>query len=441
MEEMQATMEEMKKLQAHDEEVQYEMKQFHDGIFNTYNIIEFSADAIVTDVNENLLNLFQAHRSAFIDKHMSVFMGEEEFEKAWKTISRGRTYKVTTQIDVGGRKMDIHQTFMPVCDMHGKLLNVSLLAVHDQEAELLQHIEEMKTQEEEIRQTMEEMLATQEEMHNRENELKKVMDTNKFQLAKLDLIIDSSKMGMWDMQIVGGDYLSPKNIYTWSDEIRKMLGYSNEIDYPNTGESWSNGLHPEDIDRVFEAYIAHAKDRTGKTPYDVEYRLLKKNGEYAHFHDFGSTMRDEDGNPLRTVGAMKDITEEVLEMEKIRRREAELEDSMQWKQSLLDAMENPISVTDMDKKITFLNQATLNILGKTREEVLGKFCGDVWNLDICKDGRCGIECLKRGERKSEFSIGDKKFTTLANYIVDHDGNNIGHIEVIEDITHQKKGKK
>jgi PAS domain-containing protein len=31
----------------------------------------------------------------------------------------------------------------------------------------------------------------------------------------------------------------------------------------------------------------------------------------------------------------------------------------------------------MDKNITFLNQAALTILGKTRKEVIGKYCGNV----------------------------------------------------------------
>jgi PAS domain-containing protein len=65
---------------------------------------------------------------------------------------------------------------------------------------------------------------------------------------------------------------------------------------------------------------------------------------------------------------------------------------------------------------------------------MGKYCGDVWNVDICKDERCGIECLKCNKGKSEFQVGDVTFTTLASYIKDSEGNNIGHIEVVDNIT-------
>jgi PAS domain-containing protein/HAMP domain-containing protein len=148
----------------------------------------------------------------------------------------------------------------------------------------------------------------------------------------------------------------------------------------------------------------------------------------------------------------QNMEEMIATQEEMRRREDELnntlekmkgmvsdgehfKDKVHWYEALLDAfIESPISVTDMDKNVTFLNQAALNILGKTREEVVGKKCGCVWGVDICKDERCGIEYLKRGMGKSVFNVGDAIFTTDASYIKDRNGNNIGHIEVVANIT-------
>jgi len=112
-----------------------------------------------------------------------------------------------------------------------------------------------------------------------------------------------------------------------------------------------------------------------------------------------------------------------------------VEDKMYWFQSILEAFtENPISVTDMNKNLVYLNKTALAVLGKTEEEVLGKNCGTVWGVDICKDERCGIEYLKCGKGKSVFNVGDAVFTTSASYIKDKDGNNVGHIEVVTNIT-------
>jgi len=116
-------------------------------------------------------------------------------------------------------------------------------------------------------------------------------------------------------------------------------------------------------------------------------------------------------------------------------------DKMQWYEAMLDAFDDmPISATDMDKNITYLNKAALSILGKTKENTLGKNCGEVWGVDICRDKRCGIEHLKQGKGKSIFNVGDTFFTTIASYIKDRKGNNIGHVEVVSNVSaeHHKK---
>src|SRR5690606_31076939 len=48
-------------------------------------------------------------------------------------------------------------------------------------------------------------------------------------------------------------------------------------------------------------------DRTGKTPFDLEYRLKTKSGEYRWFRARGQTRRDSHGTPLRVVGALVDV--------------------------------------------------------------------------------------------------------------------------------------
>ncbi len=48
-------------------------------------------------------------------------------------------------------------------------------------------------------------------------------------------------------------------------------------------------------------------DRTGKTPFDIEYRLKMKTGEYRWFRARGQTRRNPEGIPLRVVGALVDV--------------------------------------------------------------------------------------------------------------------------------------
>jgi PAS domain S-box-containing protein len=140
-------------------------------------------------------------------------------------------------------------------------------------------------------------------------ELENSAEEIKLQLVKLDMVIKATKIALWDMRTNRSDPAKPTNIITYSDDFRNLIGYENQDDFPNVVASWSDKLHPEDKERSVNAFNAHVLDKTGKTPFDIEYRLLKKNGEYAWFRAAGKTVRDEEGNPIHIAGALIDITE------------------------------------------------------------------------------------------------------------------------------------
>lgn len=110
----------------------------------------------------------------------------------------------------------------------------------------------------------------------------------------------------WDMTFKDGD---TNNGDIWfSTQFRKVLGYENEQDFPNTFETFVNCLHPDDKERVLNQLQASLNDYSGKTSFDMEYRLRLKNGEYRWFHAGGGALRDENGVPLRLAGTIRDIT-------------------------------------------------------------------------------------------------------------------------------------
>jgi len=161
------------------------------------------------------------------------------------------------------------------------------------------------------------------DIFQREMQLARAREINELQLAKLNLVVHASKIGLWDMEVIKEDPINPTNTFVWSDEFRRMLGYTDENDFPNILSSWSSLLHPEDKEATLNAFASHMLDRTGKTPYDVEYRLLRKTGEYAYYHASGESIRDREGNAIRVAGALMDITDtKNMLMEKERQREA-----------------------------------------------------------------------------------------------------------------------
>jgi len=106
--------------------------------------------------------------------------------------------------------------------------------------------------------------------------------------TRFELVSQGSSEGLWDMEVVAGDPVNPRNAFWWSDQFRAMLGFRDESDFPSQLGSWAKRLHPEDSAWVLDAFAAHMKGRTGQTPFDVQYRIALKSGEYRWMRATGA---------------------------------------------------------------------------------------------------------------------------------------------------------
>lgn len=129
--------------------------------------------------------------------------------------------------------------------------------------------------------------------------------------VRFDLVNRASGEGLWDMVVVAGDPVNPKNRFWWSQQLRSLLGFTDERDFPNVLASWADRLHPEDKQATLDAFARHLNDKTGYTPYNVVNRLAMKDGSYRWFRARGETLRDEQGRPVRVAGALRDIHDEL----------------------------------------------------------------------------------------------------------------------------------
>jgi len=132
-----------------------------------------------------------------------------------------------------------------------------------------------------------------------------ILETNNL---RFQLLLQSIDVALWDMTVDPTDPTGENNAFWWSDEFRKMLGFSGEHDFPNVLHSWSDRLHPDDKDKTLNAFAEHLNDYSGRTPYKVEYRLMRKTGEYIICKADGSTLRAPNGTPIRVIGAVEDMT-------------------------------------------------------------------------------------------------------------------------------------
>lgn len=133
---------------------------------------------------------------------------------------------------------------------------------------------------------------------------------------RLNLYCEHAGVGLWDLEICEGDASNPDNKVYWSKGFRNMLGYNDERDFPDELGSFINCLHPDDVDRVFEALTKHLNDKSGETEYNIDYRLVTKQGEERWYIARGDTQRDPDGVPLWMSGSLIDVNREITERKK-----------------------------------------------------------------------------------------------------------------------------
>jgi PAS domain S-box-containing protein len=95
------------------------------------------------------------------------------------------------------------------------------------------------------------------------------------------------------------------NHVTWNVALADVYGHKLAQVEP-TGEWWINHIHPDDRGRI-DASIHSVVDGQG-SDWSDEYRFARSDGSYADVLDRGYVLRDDNGAPIRMVGAMLDVS-------------------------------------------------------------------------------------------------------------------------------------
>jgi PAS domain S-box-containing protein len=92
---------------------------------------------------------------------------------------------------------------------------------------------------------------------------------------------------------------------TWSDENYRIFGLPPQARILTLAQL-PDLIHPDDQQSMVHAV---AEALRGGRRYDVEYRVVRPNGEVRLVHSQGDVLRDESGRPRRMFGSVQDITE------------------------------------------------------------------------------------------------------------------------------------
>lgn len=162
------------------------------------------------------------------------------------------------------------------------------------------------------------------------------------------------RMGSWELDLVTG-------LLTWSDEIFHIFETDPEC-FVASYEAFLSLIHPDDRDRVNDAYTESLKNRT---PYAIDHRLLFPDGRIKHVRERCETSYDDDGKPLESIGTVQDVTDFTYAMEEIRRLEREFS-------SLAENLPDIVSRFDPELRRIYVNPEVEKSTGMSRESLLGK---------------------------------------------------------------------
>lgn len=120
------------------------------------------------------------------------------------------------------------------------------------------------------------------------------------------------------------------------------------------GNGWTEGVHPDDLERCLQVY-QEAFD--ARQPFTMEYQLRRNDGEFRWILDNGTALFAKDGEFLGYIGSCLDISERKQAEEKFR--------------IVLDAAPNAMIMVNSDGLITFANTPAATVFGYSDHELIG----------------------------------------------------------------------
>ncbi|MFA6945753.1 MAG: PAS domain S-box protein [Pedobacter sp.] len=98
------------------------------------------------------------------------------------------------------------------------------------------------------------------------------------------------------------------NEVVWNKGIHGIFGHKLAAD-TTTQEWWLKNVHPEDAKRTVQNFEHCIKKK--KTRWKAEYRFRSADGTYRYVLDRSFLIYNEDGEPVKMIGAIQDITEQI----------------------------------------------------------------------------------------------------------------------------------
>lgn len=175
----------------------------------------------------------------------------------------------------------------------------------------------------------------------------------------------------------------------WSPGTEQRLGLV--AGSLSTFDSWRAQIEPQDAQRIIDT-IARTVAEHADT-FSFRYRFLQANGNVRAVEGSSRAFYDKDGNLIRTVGVILDVTERDEREAELRARAAQL-------RSILETVPDAMVVIDEDGNIRQFSAAAEALWGYRAEDVLGRRLTILAAADEREAAEAGLQQFARTRETS-----------------------------------------
>ncbi len=184
-----------------------------------------------------------------------------------------------------------------------------------------------------------------------------------------------ASMGTWEFSIA-------ENRLWWSEECGALFGLTKE-QFPSSFEGFLEYVHPVDRNYVKEVNSPVTDLKKG-VPLSYEHRIIKHNGDIRWVREEASLILAENGEAVKLLGMVIDITGQKEAEEKITAANAELETRVQERTRALQEANIALSDEVNERRLTEAKVLGLLESEKLITDISSLFVlSDVSNLDCC----------------------------------------------------------
>lgn len=293
-------------------EIEQEKEKFSNIFYNNYaiTILVNPTDFSIVDANQSALDFYGYTKEEFTKLKISDFnVGDlNEDENIVKILQRDgkASFRLNHKIRNGTIKIiDVKATFI----FDGKERR-TIAIINDETQKILQ-----------------------------ERELQKLNH-------RLNQAQEMANLGYWGYDI-------KEDKLWWSNQTYKIFNLQQDENIKLDLQMFLSYVHPDDVINVNEAYSNSLID---KLPYKIEHRILLKDGSIKYVLENAKHELDENGNIIKSLGTVMDITEQKI-------REKQLEESNNKLTIFINSNPIPTILLDVEGNVVRQNQSFINLFG------------------------------------------------------------------------------